>query len=271
MPVPPPSAVPPARRPIRPGTVYLVGAGPGDPELLTLRALRVLARAEVVVYDRLVGPEVLEVVPGDAERVFVGKMRSRHAVPQGEINALLVARARRGLRVARLKGGDPMVFARAGEELQALAAAGVPFEVVPGITAATGCAAYAGIPLTHRDHAHAVTFVTGHTKDAAPPPGWAELAKPGRTLVVYMGRSGLAALCRGLIDGGLPATTPAALVENGTYEHQSVLVGSLATLPAQVPRDLPGAPSLLIVGEVVALQPELAWFAAGLAGAPEGD
>lgn len=250
------------------GEVWLVGAGPGSPDLLTVRALRLLERAEVVVYDRLVGPDVLELVPATAERVFVGKMRELHVMPQREINALLVERARAGRKVVRLKGGDPFVFARGGEELEALAAAGVRYEVVPGITAALGCAAYAGLPLTHRDHAQTLVLVTGHTKDGRLDLNWRVAADPETTLVVYMGVRALAALAAGLIERGRAPATPAALIANGTYEHQQVVTGSLESLPARVDASEISGPALIVVGRVVALQPGLAWFRSLASSAP---
>ncbi len=253
---------PPGSAPARPtGEVWLVGAGPGAADLLTLRALRLLRRADVVVYDRLVGPDVLDLVPAATRRIFVGKMRDRHICPQAEINRLLVELARAGARVVRLKGGDPFIFGRGGEELEALAAAGIPFQVVPGITAAIGCAAYAGIPLTHRAHAETLIFVTGHTRDGELELDWSVLAKPGQTVVVYMGIKALASLCRQLIEHGLAAATPAALIEHGTYPHQQVVTGTLASLPALAPDPRLAGPTLIIVGEVVALQPALDWFA----------
>ena len=242
------------------GIVYLVGAGPGDPELLTLRAARLLERADVVVYDHLVGDGVLALVGARAERIYVGKERARHSVPQGRINAMLVDLARAGRSVVRLKGGDPFVFGRGGEELQALAAAGVPFEVVPGITAACGVSAYAGIPLTHRDCAHSCTFVTGHLKDGSCNLDWPALARPGQTVVIYMGLSGLESICSQLAAHGLGADWPAAVVGNGTLAGQRVVAGTLGTLAARVAEAGLASPCLTIVGEVVRLRDELAWF-----------
>lgn len=250
------------------GEVWLVGAGPGCADLLTVRAVRMMERAEVVVYDRLVGPDVLDLVPAAAERVFVGKMRERHVMPQAEINALLVDLARAGRKVLRLKGGDPFVFGRGGEELEALAAAGVRYQVVPGVTAALGCAAFAGIPLTHRDHAQTLVLVTGHTKDGRLDLNWRVAADPEATLVVYMGIRSLDALAAGLIERGRAPATPAALIANGSYDHQQVLVGSLDTLPARVAASEVDGPALIVVGEVVRLQPRLAWFRTLAAQAP---
>jgi uroporphyrin-III C-methyltransferase len=242
------------------GTVYLVGAGPGDPDLLTLRAARLLAQADVVVYDHLVGAEVLDLVGPGAQRVYVGKERANHTLQQEDINALLARLARAHACVVRLKGGDPFVFGRGGEELQALAAQGVPFEVVPGITAACGVAAYAGIPLTHRDHAQGCVFVTGHLKDGSCDLDWTALARPRQTVVIYMGLAGLPAICERLIAHGLPPHWPAAVVEQGTLLEQRVVVATLATLAEEVERAGLRSPCLTIVGEVVRLREQLAWF-----------
>jgi uroporphyrin-III C-methyltransferase len=253
------------------GTVYLVGAGPGDPDLLTLRAARLLAQADVVVYDHLVGVEVLDLVGPGAQRIYVGKERANHTLQQEDINALLARLARAHACVVRLKGGDPFVFGRGGEELQALAALGVPFEVVPGITAACGVAAYAGIPLTHRDHAQGCVFVTGHLKDGSCDLDWTALARPRQTVVIYMGLAGLPAICERLIAHGLPPHWPAAVVEQGTLLEQRVVVATLATLAQEVERAGLRSPCLTIVGEVVRLREQLAWFEprAGLQATPD--
>jgi uroporphyrin-III C-methyltransferase / precorrin-2 dehydrogenase / sirohydrochlorin ferrochelatase len=242
------------------GEVYLVGAGPGDPDLLTLRALRLLQRADVALYDNLISPEILALLPPAAERIYVGKRRADHAMRQEAINALLILYARAGKRVVRLKGGDPFIFGRGGEEIDTLSAHGIRFEVVPGITAALGAAAYAGIPLTHRDHAQACVFVAGHLKDGSVDLDWAALARPRQTIVVYMGLLSLSVICRELVAHGLPSDTGAAVVQQGTTATQRVVAGTLRTLPAKVARAKLHAPTLIIVGNVVRLRDKLSWF-----------
>jgi uroporphyrin-III C-methyltransferase/precorrin-2 dehydrogenase/sirohydrochlorin ferrochelatase len=242
------------------GKVYLVGAGPGDPDLLTLRAYRLLQAADVVLYDNLVSPAIRALLPAATPAIHVGKARDRHTMPQEEINRLLVRLAREGKRVLRLKGGDPFVFGRGGEEIQTLASEGIAFEVVPGITAALGVASYAGIPLTHRDHAQACVFVAGHLKDGSMDLDWTALARPRQTVVVYMGLTGLAALCNKLVLHGLAPSTPAAVVQQGTSRDQRVVTGTLADLAAKVARAKLRAPTLTIVGSVVTLRRRLDWF-----------
>ena len=243
------------------GEVYLVGAGPGDPDLLTFKALRLMQQADVVLYDRLVAPAILDLCRRDADRMYVGKQASNHSVPQDKINQKLVELALQGKRVVRLKGGDPFIFGRGGEEIAELAAQQIPFQVVPGITAASGCSAYAGIPLTHRDYAQSVRFVTGHAVDGVLDLPWAELAVPMQTVVFYMGLGCLSAICDGLIAHGRAGSTPIALIENGTTLKQRVFVGTLATMVAQLSAERVQSPSLIIVGEVVALRDSLQWFA----------
>ena len=241
------------------GEVYLVGAGPGDPELLTLKALRLMQQADVVIYDRLVSPVIMELCRRDATKIYVGKARSNHAVPQEGINALLVEYASKGQRVCRLKGGDPFIFGRGGEEIQELFAAGVPFQVVPGITAASGCSAYAGIPLTHRDYAQSVRFLTGHLKEGSPELPWDELVYQNQTLVLYMGLVGLEKICEKLIEHGQRPDMPVALISKGTTLEQKVLVGTLADIASKVEENHIQAPTLTIIGDVVSLREQLQW------------
>ncbi|MDD5250953.1 MAG: uroporphyrinogen-III C-methyltransferase [Rhodocyclaceae bacterium] len=247
------------------GKVYLVGAGPGNAELLTLRAARLLAGADVVVYDHLVGKDILELVRGDAERIYVGKESGHHTLPQQEINALLVRLAQAGRNVVRLKGGDPYIFGRGAEEVEELLQQDIAFEVVPGITSAIGMAAYAGIPLTHRDHAQSCVFVTGHLKDGSLDLDWPSLTRPQQTLVVYMGIGALAEICRQLVLHGLPPTTPAAIVREATLPTQRVLTATLADLPAAAHAADIAPPALIVVGSVVTLQKTLAWYSGAVA------
>jgi len=242
------------------GEVYLVGGGPGDPDLLTFRALRLMQQADVVVHDRLVSPAVVDLTRRDAERIYVGKERDNHALPQEDINALLVRLAKEGKRVLRLKGGDPFIFGRGGEEIDTLAEEGIPFQVVPGITAAAGCAAYAGIPLTHRDFAQSCVFVTGHLQNGAVNLNWDSLIRPDQTIVFYMGLRGLSLICQGLVSRGLADTTPAALIQQGTTPEQRVFVSTLRDLPDIIAHTEIKPPTLLIVGGVVSLHEKLKWF-----------
>ncbi|MDF1630296.1 MAG: siroheme synthase CysG [Alcanivoracaceae bacterium] len=242
------------------GEVYLVGAGPGDPDLMTFRALRLLQKADIVLYDRLVGQGILELARRDAELVYVGKARNEHVVPQEEINSLLVKYALEGKKVCRLKGGDPFIFGRGGEELDSVVAAGISFQVVPGVTAAAGCASYAGIPLTHRDHAQSVRFITGHRKDGSVDLPWANLNTVNETLVFYMGLVSLAEICSNLLAQGMATDMPAAIVSRGTLDDQQVIIGNISSLPEKVASMEVAAPSLLIIGSVVTLHPRYRWF-----------
>jgi len=242
------------------GKVWLVGAGPGDPDLLTVKAARLIAQADALVYDHLIGEGIIDLARPDARRIYAGKQASKHTLPQEAINHLLVDLARQGLSVVRLKGGDPFIFGRGGEELETLVASCIPFEVVPGVTAAAGCAAYSGFPLTHRDHAQSVTFVTGHLRDGTVNLDWPALARPRQTVVFYMGIGAAASICTQMIDHGLPETTPAAVIRNGTLPSQQVLLATLGTLPQRIAEIGITPPALIVVGSVVNLHDKLDWF-----------
>ena len=242
------------------GEVYLVGGGPGDPDLLTFKALRLMQQADVILYDRLVSKEVMELVRRDAELIYVGKERDNHTVAQGDINQLLVDLAKQGRRVCRLKGGDPFIFGRGGEEIETLAENGIPFQVVPGITAASGCSTYSGIPLTHRDYSQSCRFVTGHLKDGSMNLPWDELAVEQQTIVFYMALVGSKHLSEQLIAHGMRGDMPVALIEKGTTPDQKVYTTTLAGLPDLVKNETIHAPTLIIVGEVVKLREKLNWF-----------
>jgi len=242
------------------GEVYLVGGGPGNPDLLTFRALRLMQQSDVIVHDRLVSQEVLDLSRRDAERIYVGKERDQHTLPQEDINELLVRLAKEGKRVCRLKGGDPFIFGRGGEEIERLMEEGIQFQVVPGITAASGVASYAGIPLTHRDYSQSVTFVTGHLKDGTTNLNWNALAQPGQTIVFYMGLKGLDLICRELVNHGLPSDTSVALVQKGTTSGQKIFISDLENLPEKISHANITPPTLIIVGNVVRLHSKLNWF-----------
>ncbi len=242
------------------GEVYLVGGGPGDPDLLTFRALRLMQQADVVLYDRLVSDGVLDLVRRDAERIYVGKEPTNHVVPQDEINNLLIKLAKAGKRVLRLKGGDPFLFGRGGEEIETLMEEGIAFQIVPGITSALGSSAYAGIPLTHRDYAQSCIFVTGHLKDDSFDLNWQALAQANQTVVIYMGLRGLPIICKKLIEEGVSTDKPAALIQKATTSDQLVLTGTLETLPNIVAAADIKLSSIIIIGDVVKLHEKLAWF-----------
>lgn len=242
------------------GEVYLVGAGPGDPDLLTFRALRLMQKADVVVYDRLVSAEILELVRRDAEKIYVGKAKSNHTLPQEEINDLLARKALEGNRVVRLKGGDPFIFGRGGEEIETLVEHNISFQVVPGITAASGAASYAGIPLTHRDHAQSVVFATGHLRDNSIDLNWPALVQKNQTIVFYMGLTGLPVICQKLVEHGMPADTLIAMVQSATTDTQKVVTGTLQNIQAKAEQAQIQPPALIIVGSVVSLHEKLRWF-----------
>lgn len=244
------------------GKVYLVGAGPGDPELLTLKAARLIAAADTIVYDHLIGKGILALARPDVELIYAGKKASNHTLPQEDINQLLVRLAQEKKVVIRLKGGDPFIFGRGGEEIEELAQAAIPFEIVPGITAAAGCAAYGGFPLTHRDHAQVLIFATGHLKNGTVDLDWPALARPKQTVVFYMGIGGAKAITEQMMAHGLPGHTPAAVIENGTTSAQRTIVADLAALTAAIEREKVASPALIIVGSVVTLHDTLSWFAA---------
>lgn len=243
-----------------PGKVWLVGAGPGDPDLLTVKAARLIAAADAIVYDHLVGEGIMQLARPDARCIYVGKQAARHTLTQDAINQLLLDLAGEGCSVVRLKGGDPFIFGRGGEELETLLASGIPFEVVPGVTAATGCAAYAGFPLTHRAHAQAVVFVTGHLKNHSVDLDWPALARPKQTVVFYMGVGGAEEICHRMIAHGLPPETPAAVIRNGTLPSQRTLLGTLGTLARKIAESDIKPPALIVVGSVVGLHEKLNWY-----------
>jgi uroporphyrin-III C-methyltransferase/precorrin-2 dehydrogenase/sirohydrochlorin ferrochelatase/uroporphyrin-III C-methyltransferase len=243
------------------GFVSLVGSGPGDPELLTLKALRLIQQAEVVVFDRLVSPEIMAMVPHGVSQISVGKSPGKHCVPQDQINEIIVSLASSGRRVVRLKGGDPYIFGRGGEEALMLRRHGIPFEVVPGVTAAAGCSSYSGIPLTHRGLNHGVRFVTGHLhNDESLDIDWSKLADPDCTLVIYMGLANLQEICTGLVRAGLPASTPAAAIHGGTTRNQQKVISRLSELAQAVADAGLKSPVTTIIGGVVSLSGELDWF-----------
>jgi len=242
------------------GEVYLVGAGPGDPDLLTFRALRLMQQADVALYDRLVHPSIIDLIRRDAEKIYVGKQRDNHTIRQEEINELLVKYAKEGKRVLRLKGGDPFIFGRGGEEIDSLVDNNISFQVVPGITSASGCSAYSGIPLTHRDHAQSCIFVTGHLKEGKLDLNWEKLIQPNQTIVFYMGLVSIDIICSQLIKFGLDPKTPCALVEQGTTRNQKVYTSTVDEMNNLVEQEKPSAPTIFIIGHVVTLRDKLNWY-----------
>ncbi len=242
------------------GEVYLVGAGPGDPDLLTFKALRLMQQADIALYDRLVHPSIVDLIRRDATKIYVGKERDNHVVRQEEINQLLVKYAKEGKKVLRLKGGDPFIFGRGGEEIETLADEKVAFQVVPGITSASGCSAYSGIPLTHRDYAQSCIFVTGHLKEGRLELDWKKLIQPNQTIVFYMGLVSIDIICREMISNGLSAETPCALVQQGTTNTQKEFISTLKKMPNLVKTKKPKAPTIFIIGGVVALRDKLKWY-----------
>ena len=252
------------------GEVYLVGAGPGDADLLTFRALRLMQKADVVLYDRLVDPSIVDLTRREAERIYVGKRRDEHTLPQEEISDMLVRLARAGKRVLRLKGGDPFIFGRWGEEIEKLAEHGVPFQVCPGVTAATACAAYAGIPLTHRDHAQSCVFVTGHDRQGPLDLDWETLLRPNQTVAIYMGLAHIEDLAKAFIERGADPNLPAAIIDNGARANQRVVVGVIADIAQKARAAALRGPTIIIVGTVVSLRDKLNWFAPEQAGTTQG-
>ena len=242
------------------GEVYLVGAGPGDPDLLTFRALRLMQQADIALYDRLIHPSIIDLIRRDAKKIYVGKQRDNHELRQEEINDLLVKYARKGYRVLRLKGGDPFIFGRGGEEIDSLVDENISFQVVPGITSASGCSAYSGIPLTHRDYAQSCIFVTGHLRKGKLELNWEKLIQPNQTIVFYMGLVSIDIICNELIKHGLNSSTPCALIQQGTTPDQKVYISTLESMGDVVKKEKPSAPTIFIIGNVVTLRNKLNWF-----------
>tara|TARA_Y100000389_G_scaffold26629_1_gene22863 strand:- start:551 stop:1954 length:1404 start_codon:yes stop_codon:yes gene_type:complete len=242
------------------GEVYLVGAGPGDPDLLTFKALRLMQQADIALYDRLVHPSIVDLIRRDATKIYVGKERDNHVVRQEEINQLLVKYAKEGKKVLRLKGGDPFIFGRGGEEIETLADEKIAFQVVPGITSASGCSSYSGIPLTHRDYAQSCVFVTGHLKEGKLELDWKKLNQPNQTIVFYMGLVSINIICSELINHGMDELTPCALVQQGTTSTQKEYISTLKNMPELVKTKKPKAPTIFIIGGVVSLREKLKWY-----------